>query len=47
MKLKIEQKDGDFVVTDEKDVVYGPSAATRKEAEEILKNWKAYYAEKT
>jgi hypothetical protein len=48
MKLKIGTKEngnfGKFIVMDENDVEYGPSAATRKEAEEILKDWKAYYA---
>jgi len=47
-KLKVGTKDngafGKFIVVGEDDVEYGPSAATRKEAEEILKDWKAYYS---
>jgi hypothetical protein len=47
-KLKIGTKEngafGKFIVRDEDDAEYGPSAATRKEAEEILKDWKAYYS---
>ena len=47
-KLKIGTKAngafGKFIVMDENDVEYGPSAPTRKEAEELLKDWKAYYS---
>ena len=47
-KLKVGTKEngnfGKFIVVDENNIEYGPSAATRKEAEELLKDWKAYYA---
>ncbi len=45
MKPNLEiAKDGDeFVVRDENGIEYGPKAPTRKAAEEILKDWKAYY----
>lgn len=44
MKLKIEKKDDGFIVVDENGAEYGPMAKTRKEAEEILTDWKAYYS---
>jgi hypothetical protein len=47
-KLKVGTKEkgtfGNFIVLDENGIEYGPSAATRKEAEELLKDWKAYYS---
>jgi hypothetical protein len=47
-KLKVGTKDGgafgNFIVRDEEGAEYGPSAKTRKEVEEILKDWKAYYS---
>ena len=45
MKIKLEiAKRGDgFVVQDENGTVYGPQVAARREAEELLKDWKAYY----
>ena len=47
-KLKVGTKEdgvfGKFIVRDDEGAEYGPSAATRKEAEELLKDWKAYYA---
>jgi hypothetical protein len=47
MKVKLEiGKTGDkFVVKDENGIEYGPAVSTRKEAEELLKDWRAYYAE--
>lgn len=42
--LKIVKNGGLFSVVDESDVVYGPQVSTRKEAEEVLASWKAYYA---
>ena len=49
-KLKVGTKDdgtfGKFIVRDEDGTEYGPSAPTRKEADELLKDWKAYYARK-
>jgi hypothetical protein len=44
-KLSIAKKDNGFVVQDENGVVYGPQAANRKQIEEVLNDWKAYYAE--
>ena len=46
MKLEIAKKDSGFIVRDENDVDYGPQVSSRKEAEELLKDWKAYYARK-
>jgi len=43
MKLEIAKKDDKFVVQDENQTVYGPPVSTRKECEELLKDWKAYY----
>lgn len=45
INLEVAKKDSGFVVQDENGVVYGPEAKTRKEAEELLKDWVAYYAE--
>jgi hypothetical protein len=46
-KLKVGTKEdgafGKFIVVDENGTEYGPSG-TRKEVEEILKDWKAYYS---
>jgi len=44
-KLAVAKHGDEFAVKDEGGVVYGPQTATRKQAEEILKDWKAYYAE--
>lgn len=44
-RLEIAKKDGGFAVQDEKGTVYGPQVKTRKEAEELLKDWTAYYTE--
>jgi hypothetical protein len=44
-KLSIAKKDNGFVVQDENGVVYGPQAASRKQIEEVLTDWKAYYQE--
>ena len=35
---------GKFIVRDEEDAEYGPSAKTREEANEILQDWRAYYS---
>ena len=43
MKLEIRKKDDKFVVQDETECVYG-TASTRADAEQLLKDWKAYYA---
>jgi len=49
-KLKVGTKEdgvfGNFIVRDEEGTEYGPSAKTRKEADELLKYWKEYYARK-
>jgi hypothetical protein len=45
LKLEIVKKGDAFAVQDEGGVEYGPQAKTRKQAEEILKDWKAYYSE--
>jgi hypothetical protein len=42
-KLEVAKQGDGFAVQDENDVVYGPTVKTRKEAEELLKDWKAYY----
>jgi len=47
MRLEIAKKDGGFVVQDENGTVYGPQVPTRKEADDLLKDWKAYYAGKS
>jgi len=44
MKLEIAKKADGFVVQDENQTVYGPPVGSRKEAEELLKDWKSYYA---
>lgn len=43
MKLRIVPVNGGFEVRDEKQVVYGPSVKTRKEAEQVLEDWEVYY----
>lgn len=47
-KLKIGTKAngnfGKFIVVDDEGAEYGPSAPTKKEAEEILHDWRAYYS---
>jgi hypothetical protein len=45
LKLEVAKKDDTFVVQDASGVIYGPQVKTRKDAEELLKDWKAYYAE--
>jgi hypothetical protein len=44
MKLDIVKGGDEFVVVDKNGVEYGPRAKTRKEAEEIRKDWENYYA---
>lgn len=43
-KLRVEAAKEGFAVVDDSGTVYGPVAPTRREAEETLKDWKAYYA---
>lgn len=43
MKLKIVPTKEGFEVRDEKNVLYGPPVSTRKEAEQVLADWEAYY----
>ena len=43
-KLTIAEKGDGFIVRDESGTEYGPPVATRKAAEELLKDWKEYYA---
>lgn len=43
MKLSIEKHGSDFRVVDEAGVVYGPVVSSRKEAEQVLADWAAYY----
>lgn len=42
--LKIIKKDGGYIVADEDGAEYGPQAATKEEAQQILQDWKDYYA---
>ena len=44
VKLKIAPKDDGYIVVDENGTEFGPQVSTRKEAEELLKDWKAYYS---
>ena len=44
-KLEIVERDGGFAVQDKNGVVFGPEVKTREEAEELLKDWEAYYTE--
>jgi len=44
-KLKIAEKGDKFIVQDESGTEYGPEVSTHKEAEALLADWKAYYAE--
>lgn len=44
-KLAVAKKDDGFVVQDENGVVYGTQVVTRKAADELLNDWKAYYDE--
>ena len=46
MMLEVAKNGNGFAVQDENETVYGPPVSTRKEAEELLKDWKAYYARK-
>jgi len=44
ISLSVEKVDSGFAVQDENGTIYGPIAASKKEAEETLKDWRAYYA---
>lgn len=45
IKLRIAKEGELFAVYDQDGVHYGPSAASRKEIEQILKDWKGYYGD--
>ena len=44
-KLKVAEKGDKFIVQDESGTEYGPEVSTRKAAEELLRDWKAYYSD--
>lgn len=44
MTLKIIAKGDGYIVADEDGAEYGPQAATREEVQEILQDWRDYYA---